>query len=173
MTKTELSTIASLNKGVLMDYKIYFKQYKTNLSLLALKNIERQQLMRDILESKEPSVKAQVITDMPLGDHSNESSVEKFAVRSEERLEELNARLHIVENDVFDLRCVCDEAEAYLGVLGSEERYIIEQRYIEQLKWPLVADAYQYRYKKRLEERRLINIHNIALGKINELLKLK
>lgn len=156
-----------------MDYKIYFKQYKTNLSLLALKNIERQQLMRDILEIKEPSVKAQVITDMPICHGEDNSSVERFVVRSEERLLELNVRLKLVEDECFNFKCKCDEAEAYLSVLGSEERYIIEQRYIEQLKWPLVADAYQCRYKKRLDVNRLIILHNIALEKINELIKLR
>lgn len=155
-----------------MDYKIYFKQYKTNLSLMALKNIEKQQLMRDILEVKEPSVKAQVITDMPICHGEDNSSVERFVVKAEEQLEKLNDKLCIVRNEVFNLQCACDEAEAYLNVLGSEERYIIEQRYIQQLKWPLVADAYQCRYLKRLEVNRLIILHNDALKKIDELIKL-
>lgn len=152
-----------------MDYKIYFKQYKTNLSLLALKNIERQQLMRDILESKEPSVKAQVITDMPM-QHSNESSTERFVVRSEEQMEELNARLHIVENEYFDLKCKCDEAEAYLNVLSNKERYIIEQFYLEDLEWSLVQNAYQCYYKEWRTIKQLKEIRNKGLAKINNLI---
>lgn len=153
-----------------MDYKIYFKQYKTNLSLLALKNIERQQLNRDILESKEPSVKAQVITDMPICHGEDVSSVERFVVKSEERLEELNARLKVVDNDIFNLQCACNESEAYLNVLSNKERFIIEQFYIQDLEWELVANAYQCHYQQFRTIRILKDIRDCGLAKINILI---
>jgi len=157
-------------KGVQMDYKQYFKQYKTNRSLLSLKNIEKQQILREILDSQDVGIAAQIISDMP-SIHSTESVVERLAVRREEQQLELNVRLKLIENDMFSLQCSCNQAEAYLSVLGSEERFVVEQYYLEELSFPQVADAYQCHYKERREIRALQYLQESALKKINGLLK--
>lgn len=155
-----------------IDFKKFFKQYKMDKARYGLLKIEEQQINKEILCSKEPSVKAQVITDMPT-QHNPDSPVERFAVQSEQRQIELNAKLIIVQNELFELKCKVDKVEIYLDVLGSEERFIIEQKYIESLKWPNVEDVFQCKYKKRLNTNRLLIIHNMAIKQIEQLMQPK
>lgn len=153
------------------DYKQYFRQYKTNLSLLKLKEIEDTNLFREINEVKNPSVKAQVITDMPITHGEENSPVERFVVAKEKRLEELYAKrsklqeeMRLIENEI--IRC-----EACLDILDNKERYIIEQYYLEGLEWSLVSNAYQCKYQRWISVKQLIIIRNNAIDKIEKLLK--
>jgi hypothetical protein len=153
-----------------MDYKIYFKQYKTARNILRLKKLDEQELIRLKLESQIPSVKAQVITDMPTI-HNDESPVERFAVKSEEEQQRLDMQISELQKDIYKLQREVAQAEGCLDILGNVERFVIEQYYLEELKWPLLADAYQCRYKKYLNVNQLIIIRNDALKKVERYLE--
>jgi hypothetical protein len=153
-----------------MDYKTYFKQYKTNRSLLKIKKDEEQQLIRELFEIQTPSIKAQEISDMPLV-HSDTSPVERFAVRSEKLQEELNAKLKVIQGEVFELQCKVNKAEACLENLTHRERFTIEQYYLEDLNWPMVSNAYQCRYRQYISIRQLQRIEREARSKISEILQ--
>ncbi len=155
------------------DYKQYFKKYKTNRSLLKIKKDEEQQIIRELLEIQTPSIKAQVITDMPITHGEDNSPVERFAVQSEERQEKLNSRLKIVQNEVFSLQCEVNKAEACLDILRDRERFVINHYYIEEAEsWEQVANAYQCHYREWKSIRQLINYRNNALYKITEFFKI-
>lgn len=153
------------------DYKQYFKKYKTSKSLLKIKKDEEQQIIRDLLEIQIPSIKAQVITGMPITHGEDNSSVERFVVQSEEKQEKLNGRLKIIQNEVFNLQCDVNKAEACLECLTHRERFTIEQYYLEDLNWPMVSNAYQCRYKQYISIRQLKRIETIARKKIDDVLK--
>jgi hypothetical protein len=153
------------------DYKQYFRQYKINRSLLKIKKDEEQQLIRELLEIQQPSIKAQIITDMPITRGEENSPVERFAVQSEEKQEKLNATLKIVQNEVFELQCLVNKAEACLECLTHRERFTIEQYYLEDLNWPMVSNAYQCRYKQYISIRTLQRIERDAVKKISGILK--
>lgn len=154
-----------------MDYKTYFKQYKTNLSLLKLKKIDEQNIYKEIQEVKHPSVKAQIITDMPMNHGDDPSPVERFAVKSEERVEILEEKLEEIKRKLQEIENSIIKAEACMGVLSNKERYIVEQYYIQELDWWIVAEEFNKKYNQRREIRQLQRILSEANEKMDELLK--
>lgn len=149
-----------------MDYKTYFKKYKSNRSMLKIKKDEEQQLIRELLEIQRPSIKAQIISDMPMVHGEENSPVERFAVQSEKKQEELNAKLKVLQDDIFSLQCEVNKAEACLECLTHRERFTIEQYYLEDLNWPMISNAYQCRYKQYISIRQLQRIEREARKKI-------
>jgi hypothetical protein len=103
--------------------------------------------------------------------HGEENSpVERFAVKSEQLIQEIKAKLKACQDEVFDLQCDVNKAEACLECLTHRERFTIEQYYLEDLNWPMVSNAYQCRYKQYISIRQLQRIEREARQKIKHIL---
>lgn len=153
-----------------MDYKTHFKQYKKYNIWIADKCLEKTKLVKQQLENRIPSVKAQIITDMPTM-HSNESTVERFVVKSEELEQELKIKIDLIQAEIDEYTAEIQAIDSRLAYLTSEQRFILEQYYIKELSWELISKVHQAKFQKNsaLQVQSLIDIRNKAIQILDEI----
>jgi hypothetical protein len=149
------------------DYKQYFSDYKKYKVWIADKCLEKSKLIKEQLENKIPSVKAQRITDMPVCHGDDPSPVTRFLIQSEEKNENLQQKIDLLQTEIDQYVAEVQAIDSRLAFLKDIERFVLDQYYIQGLEdWTLVQDAFQCRYKRWISDKQLRRIRNEAMDKL-------
>jgi hypothetical protein len=134
--------------------------------LLEYQHSHSQQTHDDVIE--ELSLHAVTISDMPVDRPNNiRSTTERAALHYKDKhyyrnnydIEEIKSRIGAVQAEIDVLEGLARQVEILISSLKYEERFIIENYYIEGLKWTQVETFYydkfrQHRHIGSLQQKR-------------------
>lgn len=142
------------------------RSYKSNLAKIQLYKIEIEGLEEmlavgkvSVIEDERDCIegfcmKANTVTDMPIH-KSIKSSTEKAALsyRDEQNWEpedsySIRNKIREVKSRKYRLEMEIKQVDTMLTVLSKEQRFIIEQYYIEGYRWPEIQEQFELNFKQ-------------------------
>ena len=148
------------------------EKYKSNRSQLELLECKMQRKENEIQLLDPSYISAVQYSDMPKSKTNKFSSVvENTVIETELNKEEANrlkGELWDMASEHFDLKLKVKEVNALLEGLTEEERFVIEQFYINDVTWRIVAERYCKEFGIYISKTPLKNKRDNAFEKMEQ-----
>lgn len=146
------------------------REYKSDLSKLHLIECEMQRIENDIQLIDPSYISAVSYSDMPKSRTNKFSSVVENSVleteKNREEADRLKAELWQMAKDRIILQCKTEYVQALLEGLTEEERFVVEQFYINDVTWRIVAERYRKEFGIYISRTPLKNKRDNAFEKM-------
>lgn len=158
-----------------MNIEQLLRNYRANTGKLKILEDNKSKIEEELRQAIPDSVKymgSPVLSLVPFSvTNKFKSLTEDAGIQSKEYKSELQDILAKTNNDIIYLKRVVLLTETLLGILGDEERFILENLYINNYQKYYIPNLYKEKFQQPISMRTIWNKKDRAFEKIESFLK--